>query len=517
MGNTVKEEVKAKPKENLGQRGYLNSITSIIDYAGAQIVGFIVSPFIVSGLGSTLYGIWQMLTQMTGFANVADTRASQVLKWSVAKNRDTATHDELRAEVTSAFLITIFILPLVLVIGGTITWYAPVITNADPDDFQLIRIVCGILMLSLVIHKLFDIFEAVLRGMNLGFKRMGLRAGIIAFGGALKILVITQGFGLIGLALVDILLALVTALTFYLIVKKNVTWFGFGTTNKAKTLSYGKLSGWFMAFAVTKILLLNTDKILLGYFIGPVLVTQYTITMFATSAVQGLVYAVVNGIIPGIGSLFGKRQFDKVKKARNLINSINWLFIAAIGVAILLFNNSFIHLWIQEDHFAGAAENLFILLIAVQFIFFQTDSLIINVSLDLKMKVLLSVIASSITFLLAYALVGQYHIIGLCWSIFIGRLILTIGYPIILKRQISDSSSLFQLTNLRPLVVVLLFFAVATYIGQYIFITNWFILILQGALTVLAAGFLFWFIGLSRSGRKELLKVVSKIKFFKRD
>ncbi len=517
MGNTIKEELKVKPKENLGQRGYLNSVTSIIDYAGAQIIGFIVSPFIVSGLGSTLYGIWQMLTQMTGFANVADTRASQVLKWSIAKNRDTATHEELRAEVTSAFLITIFILPLVLIIGGTITWYAPIITNADQDDFDLIRIVCGILMMSLVIHKLFDIFEAVLRGMNLGFKRMGLRAGIVAFGGGLKILVITQGYGLIGLAFVDILLALITALTFYWIVKKNVKWFGFGKTNKSKTISYGKLSGWFMAFAVTKILLLNSDKILLGYFIGPILVTQYTITMFATAAVQGLIYAVVNGVIPGIGSLFGKREFDKVRKARKLINSINWLFIAAIGVAILLYNNSFIHLWMREDHFAGAVENLFILLIAVQFIFFQTDSLIINVSLDLKMKVLLSVIASSVTFLLAYALVGQYQIIGLCWSIFVGRLILTIGYPIILKRQISDSSSLFQLTNLRPLAVVLVFFVAATFIGQTISINNWLILILLGGLTVLAAGFIFWFVGMSRSGRTELLEVVSKIKFLKRD
>src|SRR5690606_36317842 len=113
-----------------------------------------------------------------------------------------------------------------------------------------------------------------------------------------------------------------------------------------------------------------------------------------------------------------------------------------IGVGILLFNNAFVQLWIGEEHFAGSVENFFILLIAVQFIFFQTDSLIINVSLDLKMKVLLSLIASSVTFLLAYVLVPEYQIVGLCWSIFLGRLILTMGYPLIIRKQMSDSRAL---------------------------------------------------------------------------
>src|SRR5690606_13637123 len=143
-----------------------------------------------------------------------------------------------------ASLVTLFILPFILVIGGAIAWYAPIITRAEQAHFQLIRIVGGLLMLSLIINKVFDIFEAVLRGMNLGYKRMGFRAGIVAIGGASKVLVIQQGYGLIGLAVVDVALALITALTFYYIVRAHVSWFGFGRTTKKKTVEYGKLSGW---------------------------------------------------------------------------------------------------------------------------------------------------------------------------------------------------------------------------------------------------------------------------------
>lgn len=522
MENTIKKGPKVKkpkenqPKENLEQKGYLNSITSIIDFGGAQIVGFFVSPFIVSGLGSSLYGIWQMLGQMTGFANMADTRASQVLKWSVAKNRDIATPEELQGEVTSALLITAFILPLVLVIGAVVVWYAPVITRADETYYELIRIVCAILMFSLVIHKVFDIFEAVLRGMNLGYKRMGIRVGIIAFGGLLKILVITQGYGLIGLSLVEIVLALITGITFYYIVKKNVSWFGFGKTTRSKTITYGKLSGWFMAFSGARIFLLNSDKIVLGYLIGPIFVTQYTITMFTTMAVQGLIYAVINGIIPGIGSLFGKMKFNKVKKARNLINNLNWLMISSLGVGILLFNQSFIGLWIGEEHYAGTVENLFILLISVQQIFFQTDSLIINVSLDVKRKVYFSLVATALTLFLAYFLVKEYGIVGLCWSILLGRLILTLGYPIILKRKMSDPEGLKFGPMFRPLFTLLIFFLTASYLSQFILVSNWIGLILLGGLSSLIAGLFFWFVGISPHGRKDILKVISKIELLKR-
>src|SRR5688572_22171957 len=161
------EAKKEKPvkKENLKQRAYLNSLTSMIDYGGVQITGFIVSPFIVGGLGDAMYGIWKMLSQMTGYATMADSRASQVLKWTVAKKKDVVDEQELRNDMASALVVTAFILPLVLIAGGVISWYAPYIVNADLKYFSLIRITCSLLILSLAIAKIFDLFEAVLRGM----------------------------------------------------------------------------------------------------------------------------------------------------------------------------------------------------------------------------------------------------------------------------------------------------------------------------------------------------------------
>lgn len=184
-------------KENYKQRAYLNSITSILDYAGNQVTGFVVSPFIVNGLGNNMYGIYQMLNQMTGYANMADTRASQVLKWTVAQKREVATHDELRSELTTALVVTLIALPVILILGATLTWYAPIITQAEERHIDLIRITSGIMISSLVVYQAFSMFESLLMGMNLGFKGMGIRTAIVGLGGLLKVLAITQGYGLV--------------------------------------------------------------------------------------------------------------------------------------------------------------------------------------------------------------------------------------------------------------------------------------------------------------------------------
>jgi O-antigen/teichoic acid export membrane protein len=507
---------KEKKKENLTQRAYLNSLSSIIDYAGVQLTGFVVSPFIVQGLGSTMFGIWQILSQVTGYARLADTRATQVLKWDIAHKRDTASAEELRNDVATALVVTFFIVPFILVIGGVISWYAPYITQADPAYFSLIRITCSLLIFSMVVNRLFDLFESVLAGMNLGYKRMGFRASVVIVGGGLKVLAITQGYGLIGLSVVHVLVSLFLGVSFYYIVKKNVPWFGFGTTHKAKVISYSKLSGWMMAFTGTKMFLMSSDKILLGYLIGPLLVSRYALTMFTSVAIQGVLISIITGITPGIGNLFGNREFDKVKRVRAMILNLTWLFAVTTGVAVVLFNRSFIELWVGPEHYAGLQANLLILMVSIQSIFFQIDSFIINVTLDLKVKVILTAVASLLTILLAFLLVERFEIAGLCFSILAGRAILTVGYPIILKKRMEDTSSMLPAKMLQPLLVAALFLALSAAIAPWVSISNWFLLIAAVFITLVITSLLYWITGIRPADREEVWNTLLKIKLLKR-
>jgi O-antigen/teichoic acid export membrane protein len=509
--------MKNKKKEDHKQRAYLNSVTSILDHLARQLIGFVVSPFIVKGLGNTLYGVYQVVLELAGYANMADTQSTQVLKWTLAKKRSVSNEEELKSEITTGLVIVLLILPIILVAGGIISWFAPTITNVPSEFEDVVRIASFVVIVAIIIDKVTGFFESILRGMNLGFKGMGVRTFLIVLSGLSKIAVIYFGFGLIGLTVLQVLIALLTCAIFYLLVKRNIPWFGFGKTDKNKVLSYTKLSGWFMATKISGMALFHSEKILLSFLVGPELVTIYVLTLFTSSTLKGLLDSVISGVVPGVGSFFGNGEFEKIKLSHQLINSLIWWLSFGVGVSIILFNEQFLQLWVGGEKYAGNIENFLIILIAVQYVFFFTTGNFINVTLDLKTKVYITGMSAIVSIAFTFLLVGYFGfgILGLCISILVGRLLMTIGLPMILSQKIGEKFNPFKSTNTRPLTVFLGGLGLALFLQPSIKASNWFELIGYGILVSIFSLILFWFLAFNKSQKHALRSNISKIKFLK--
>jgi len=508
-------EQTLKPKENLKQRAYLNGLTSIIDFAAVQITGLLVSPILVHTLGGVMYGSWKVIGQLTGYATLADSRATQVLKWTVAKKKDIASEEELRSDVSSAFFVTLFILPLILIAGAVISWYAPYITRVDLQYYRLIRITCGLLLFSLVIAKVFDLFEAVLRGMNLGFKRMGMRSGIILGGGALKVFVITQHYGLIGLGIVQIIVTLVTGLTFYWIVKKTVGWFGFGKTSLKKVLYFCRLSGWNMANTITDTILTSSDKVLLGFIAGPMLVASYALGTFLPLAIQGLLFRVIVGAIPGIGKLFGLQEYSKIYRVWDSMTGLIFLLTMATGATVILFNNSFLRSWVGDGFFIDHLVNVLLVVMILQDTLIRHDGFIINATLDLKRKVFLSFISSIIFIAFGFILIERLGIAGLCISLICSKFLLFAGQRRLLKNKMQYTRAMAPLKRIRPLAASIFLLSFAWYISSFFETVSFIKMLVLAPLSFLLSFVFFYLVGLRKEQRVELLAIISSIKLFK--
>jgi O-antigen/teichoic acid export membrane protein len=504
-------------KENLKQRAYLNTLSSMMDYTANRLTGLFVNPFIIAGLGTSLFGIWQMLGQFTGYVNIADTRSSQVLKWTVAQKKDVATPDELRKEAGAAFIVMLFVMPVILIFGSIIAWYAPYITHAEKAHYNLIRITCSLLIFSVIVFKFFELFEAVLRGMNLTFKRMGVRAGIVIVGGGLKVLAITMGYGLAGLAVVQLFDTLLLGISYYIVVKKNVGWFGFGKPDRANILRFGKLSAWYLADAGAHIVNSNSDKLLLGIITNPVMVAYYTLTKFIPAALQGLINRLILGIMPGIGKLLGLKEYEKINKVRKNINSVTLLLTTAFGVTIILFNQSFLSAWVGNEHFAGHTANVLIMIMTIQDTFVKNDACIISATLDIKKKVFLTLISGLLFAGFGIFLVGKMGIAGLCLSLMISRLFLFIGQRKILAALMNTEPRPAFMVNYRPFLTALLLLGLAVWLATMTGSFGILQLILFAPTAFVISLLIFYFFGLSKADRSALWKIISSIKFLKSD
>src|SRR5262249_26246131 len=150
----------------------------------------------------------------------------------------------MRRHVGSAISVYVLFFPFLAVVGVLLVWFSPSIANAPPEDNETVRIACALLVVNFLLANLAALPEGVLRGMNLGYKRIGLQAGLSVVGGSLAAVALYLGTGLPGLAAAEVVLSALTGVLFWIVVKKYVSWFGSAWPTVADLRRFIRLSFW---------------------------------------------------------------------------------------------------------------------------------------------------------------------------------------------------------------------------------------------------------------------------------
>src|SRR3989449_296810 len=212
------------------------------------------------------------------------------------------------------------------------------------------------------------------------------------------------------------------------------------------------------------------------------------------------------GAIPGIGGLIGLRQFEKASGLRNELLAVTWLFATTVGVSILLWNRSFLGLWVGSQNYAGTWVNLLIVFIMAQTAFVRSDAYIIDSALQLRQRVLVTVAAAVLTIGLGILLTRQFGMLGLCAGILAGRLTQSIAYPHLVRRFLGVTSRASLRALVRPIAVLALLFAAAAYLGDRIVVRHWITWVAGVTVTALAAFALALVTGLPGDVRAAVLR-----------
>ena len=498
--------------KGLTHKAYLNGFASLLDAVVKGGVLAVVTPMVVTGLGSSLFGVWQILGRLITYMHAADGRPTQALKWVIA-NRQVVDNDEAkRRHVGSAMGVWFLFLPVLIAMSSLLVWISPYMTKVPAEMFFTVRVTCGLLVANFLLIQLVSLPESVLRGMNLGYKRMGWQAALNVVGGALTAGALYIGGGLIGLAAGQVILAALTGVLFLVVVKKYVPWFGLARPVMSEVRSFLKLSVWWFAWATVSKFLMASDILILGMVASSSDVATYALTSFAGTTLLSLVTIVLGAVTPGLGGVIGQKQYQRASEIRIEMMTISWLILAAVGSTILLWNRSFIFLWVGPQHYSGFWANLLMVLMIVQLIYIRNDSYVIDLTLQLREKVLMAVVAAVISIGLSALLIPRMGIAGLCLGMILGRLALTISYPFVINKQLGRSSRPELTGALRPAAVMTLMFVVSAYLGSVLLADNWFIWgICSGISFALALG-VGLIAGLNRKSRSSIVKRLTMLR-----
>ena len=168
----------------LTQRASLTAFASLLDYGVKIIVSLVVTPILVTSLGRTLYGVWEMLAKLGSYMSATDGRPTEALRLIIAQ-RQNESDTVKRRHVSEALVVWLITLPIVMAAGVVLAfWVAPALTRVPAELTGEVRAATLLIAATFILGGLAAIPESVLRGMNLGYRRMGLQASLNILGGA---------------------------------------------------------------------------------------------------------------------------------------------------------------------------------------------------------------------------------------------------------------------------------------------------------------------------------------------
>ena len=461
--------------DNLTKKATLNAISSALEYIANVSVGLLTTPLIVAGLGDYFYGVWKILSGLIGYISPATGRPTQALKFTLAKEQYSDDVQLKRSYVGSTLGVLALFSPLLALLGGLLTWFVPAWIKSPPQFYWPVRITCAVLILNLISDNISSVPRSVLGGENKGYKRMGLSTFLILVGGGIIWVALYFKTGIIGIAVATLIETILTGVFFLLVVRAYSPWFGVSWPSKDALRSFTGLSWWFMAWNLVMNLINSSDVVVLGLLNSVESVTNYTLSKYAPETVISIVAMIVFGILPGLGGILGVGDLAKAAKVRGEIMAFTWLVVTVLGTGMVLWNRTFLALWVGATHYVGSTLNLIIMFIIFQYVFLRVDASVIDLTLRLNRKVIMGAISVTISILIAGGLIHFLNmgILGVCIGVFSGRLILSIAYPLIIGKSLNVKFLSQIKAIIRPGLVTIFLFLAATVIERFIPSQHW--------------------------------------------
>ncbi len=219
----------------------------------------------------------------------------------------------------------------------------------------------------------------------------------------------------------------------------------------------------------------------------------------------------VGAAMPGLGGLLGEHQYGRAQLVRRELLALTWLFATAVGTTILLWNRSFVALWVSSNHYAGSDVDLLIVLVAVQTAFIRSDAYIIDAALQSWLRVVISAAAAVLTLTLAIPLTRAFGLTGLCLGLLAGRMLQTLTYPAVARRCVDDHTPALPVGLARGFLVTAVLFGAASALGRHVVAADWLVWVAGVAVTLALSAVGAFAIGLSRESQHAVLRRATEV------
>lgn len=433
------------------------SVTRVSQTFVSIIVAFFMMPFLIHELGDYWYGIWTVVGSLAAAYHLFDMgMASAVTRYV---SRSFGLKDDHQANVTINTALAIYTaIALVIVLVSIIASYVArgfVDDAATKDVMQWLVLIIGV---SVALEFPFNALAGVANA-KLKFHQVALaRIAMTLIGAVLTWWAISEGYGVIALAVITFCTARFSNLLYFLICRAAFP--GFQLSRRLASSDNSKelfqYSAWSFVIAIAYQMRNNIDNFVIAGFLSAASVTPYAIGLRLVDYVAQFLSQATNMFVPIFTAYHAREDKTELHTKLQFVTRLNLVLALIAGGGLVVFGEAFINRWMGPSY--TEAYWVMVILLVGRMIGFANHPLNSALYAANKHSIVakIDIIEVALNLALSLVLVQYYGLIGVALGTMIPLLLLRLlVLPYFACRAIEMPVSGYYRCMVRPIVSII--------------------------------------------------------------
>ena len=481
-----------------------------IDRLVMIVQGLIIIPLCVFYLGNYVYGVWLTVVSIimwldvfgVGISGLSNQRISYYYGKKELKTAADYFHNGL--------LIYIILFIFFSLTGIVASFYLSYWFDISPAESDIIEICFQIVVFSAAIEFLNNYLRsfsnALLTPLMVTISRVISRiVGLLT-----TIALLINDYGLWSIAIGTLLSALLALIANIYCSLSNLNHLSAKISFKRKIIKDYLMHGpvLFMGTGANAIIR-SIEPIFITVFLNPELVPLFVITRRAGELIQQLPQVLSISVFSSFSHIYAEGDIYKIRSILKVLLDMQ-LYLSLFGfAAYVLFNGSFISLWVESEYYLGINMTIAMSLSLYFMVFKQFFSKILMSVGDINYSSITNLLEASIRLSIMYVAVNFCGLIGLPMGMALSCMLFSMLYfyrlnniDILSSREIKNSL-MFMCVS----IILILFSSV---FSNFILVNSWLIFFCYAALFIFIG--MMFFLLMNKTIKYEIIKTLKLIK-----
>jgi O-antigen/teichoic acid export membrane protein len=322
-------------EEKLSVKIVRNTIYNIIGNFWTILVSIFLIPYIISHIGIERFGIWSLITVITGYLGLLDIGISRSFVKYIAEFYTIRDYKKINDIISTGFVFFL-IFGILIVLAACFSVNSLIRFFNIPDKLYFeTKFVFLLGVIIFAINNIVNIFSAIqvgLQRMDISNKinillSLPLISGTVFF--------LEKGYGLTGLVINQSIILIITTFTNIIIAYKIFPYLQI-KISYFNTRTFKQMFNFGIKVQITRlesIFLFETDKLLISHFLNVGLVSLYTIGASVVNKMRSIPIMLCSAVLPAASEISALQD----KKALQELYLRGTKYVSVVGIPLLVF------------------------------------------------------------------------------------------------------------------------------------------------------------------------------------